>query len=236
MNAWARMSFTLGQFQNQVIALYTENNREGVIMFLNRTEIFRNAPNDNARAMGWNHPYLVPLPKSLLRNENNEIIVRVSSRKDLNMSIGQVRIGPQAELVKVYNLRHWLRISGPMAANFTMLFLTGAVLLLYLLRPTEPTLVWIALTGFFWFIRNFHFFAYEAPIESKLFMEISYYAIFFAIAASLSFCVDFLKLPNRKFIVWMLFGLCFLLSLARLIVVSGNGPDGLINLRVWSSS
>ena len=230
INAWARMSFTPSQFQNQSIALYTENNREGVVIFLNRTEIFRNAPNDNARVMGWNHPYLVSLPKSLLRNDNNEIIVRVSSRKGFNMSIGQVRIGQQAELGKVYQLQHALRISGPMAANFTMLYLTGAVLLLYLLRPTEPTLVWIALTGVFWFIRNFHFFAYEAPFESKLFMEVSYYAVFFAIAASLSFCVDFLKLPNRKLIIWTLFGLCFLLSLARFLVVAGNGPDGLINL------
>jgi signal transduction histidine kinase len=230
INAWARMSFTTAQFQNQPVALYTENNREGVVIFLNRTEVFRNAPNDNARVMGWNHPYLVPLPKSLLRSDNNEIIVRVSSRQGLNLSIGQVRIGPQAELVKVYNFQHALRISGPMAANFTMLFLTVAVLFLYILRPTEPTLVWIALTGVFWFIRNFHFFAYEAPFDPKLFMEVSYYAVFFAIAASLSFCVDFLKLPNRKLIVWMLFGFCIFLSLLRFVVVSGNGPDGLINL------
>lgn len=230
VNAWARMTFNGSQFGNRALAIYTENNRERLVIFLNGKEIFRNSPDDNARVLGWNHPYLAPLPSALVNNARNEIIVRVSSRTDLNMSIGQVEIGPHDILAKRYHVQNMLRISGPSAANFTMLFLTAAVLLLWLVRRSEETLLWIAVTGIFWFIRNYHFFTYQAPIDPKLFGEITYYSIYFAIAASLSFCVDFLKLPNRKIIIRTMFGLCFLFSAWRFIEVQFQGQDYLINL------
>jgi signal transduction histidine kinase len=227
---WARLSFDQAQFGAQPLALFTENNREGVVIFLNGIEILRNSPDDDARVMGWNTPYLVPLSAGLLRPGQNEIVVRASSKYNLNLSIGQVTIGAQSDLTQHYNKQYFLRISGPLAANVTMLFLTLAVLLLWLIRREEHTLLWIALTGIFWFVRDYHFFVYEAPFDSRLFMEVSYYAIFFAMAASLSFCVDFLKLPQRKIIIASMFGLCMLLSIARFISVQVHGQDGLINL------
>jgi signal transduction histidine kinase len=228
--AWARLTFDPATFDKAPLALFTENNREGVIIFLNGIEILRNSSDDETRVMGWNTPYLVPLSPALLKVGQNEIVVRASSRYNLNLSIGQVQIGPQKNLTDLYNKQYFVRISGPLAANITMVFLTCAVLLLWVVRRQEHTLLWIALTGFFWFIRDYHFFAYEAPFDSRLFLEVSYYAVFFAMAASLSFCVDFLKLPNRKYIVVFMFGLCILLSIARFITVQIHGQDGLINL------
>lgn len=228
--AWARFSFDQSKFGSEPLAIYTENNREGVIVYLNGIEILRNSPNDSARVIGWNTPYLAPLSKALLKSGSNEIIVRASSRSDLNLSIGQVKIGAHRALVQLYNRQFLLRISGPLAANVTMLFLTCAVFLLWLIRRQEHTLLWIALTGVFWFIRDYHFFAYEAPIDARLFLEVSYYSVFFAMAASLSFCVDFLKLPNRRAIILILFGLCILLSIGRFISVQSHGLDGFYNL------
>lgn len=230
INAWARMSFNGSQFGNRALAIYTENNRERLVLFLNGMEVFRNSPDDNAHVLGWNHPYLAPLPNVLVNDARNEIVVRVSSRADLNMSIGQVEIGPHDILAKRYHLQNMLRISGPLAANFTMLFLTAAVLILWLVRRSEETLLWIAMTGVFWFIRNYHFFTYQAPIDPKIFGEITYYSIYFAIAASLSFCVDFLKLPNRKLIIKLMFGLCFLFSIWRFIAVQFQVQDAFVNL------
>jgi signal transduction histidine kinase len=227
--AWARLSFDPAKFNRVPLALFTENNREGVVVFLNGTEVLRNSPGDRSRVMGWNTPYLVSLSPALLRSGKNEVVIRVSSKENLNLSIGQIKVGPQALLTPHYNSQYFLRISGPLAANITMLFLTCAVLLLWLIRRQEHTLLWIALTGVFWFIRDYHFFAFEAPFDSYLFMEVSYYSVFFAMAASLSFCVDFLKLPNRRFIILFMFGLCFILSLARFITVQIQGQDGLIN-------
>ena len=74
--AWARLSFDRAQFGEQPLALFTENNREGVVIFLNGTEILRNSEGDNARVMGWNTPYLAPLSAALLRPGRNEIVVR----------------------------------------------------------------------------------------------------------------------------------------------------------------
>jgi signal transduction histidine kinase len=228
--AWARFNFDPSTFDKVPLALFTENNREGVIIFLNGIEILRNSSDDKARVMGWNTPYLAPLSPALLKAGQNEIVVRASSRYNLNLSIGKVQIGSQKDLTDSYNKQYFARISGPLAANITMLFLTFAVLLLWLIRQQEHTLLWVALTGAFWFIRDYHFFAYEAPFDSRLFLEVSYYAVFFAMAASLSFCVDFLKLPNRKSIILFMFGLCILLSIARFITVQVHGQDSLINL------
>jgi signal transduction histidine kinase len=221
--AWARFNFDPSTFDKVPLALFTENNRDGI-------EILRNSSDDKARVMGWNTPYLAPLSPALLKAGQNEIVVRASSRYNLNLSIGKVQIGSQKDLTDSYNKQYFARISGPLAANITMLFLTFAVLLLWLIRQQEHTLLWVALTGAFWFIRDYHFFAYEAPFDSRLFLEVSYYAVFFAMAASLSFCVDFLKLPNRKYIILFMFGLCILLSIARFITVQVHGQDSVINL------
>ena len=229
VNAWARFKFDPVSVGNGRLALYTENNREGLVIFLNGTEILRNSEGDQSRVMGWNRPYLAPLPPSLLRAGTNEIVVRVSSKYNLNLSIGQVNIGLQQVLVQHYNKQYFLRIAGPFAANVTMLFLTFAVLILWFVRREEPTLLWIALMGVFWFIRNYHFFAYEAPFEARLFLEITYYSVFFACAATLSFCADFLKLPRRRVIIITMFGLCLLLSIGRFMSVHSHGYDGLYN-------
>jgi signal transduction histidine kinase len=227
---WARFYFDPSDFGANSLALYTENNREGLTIFLNGVEILRNGPEGNSRVMGWNRPYLAPLPASLLKAGKNEIVMRVRSKYNLNLSVGQAKIGTHADLVKHYNRQHTLRIAGPLAANVTMLFLTIGVLLLWLVRRQEHTLLWIALTGIFWFIRDYHFFAYEAPFEPRLFLEVSYYSIFFAVAASLSFCVDFLKLPNRRAIIISMFGLCIMLSIGQFISIQSRNFAGLVNL------
>ena len=170
INAWARLSFDEPQFDNRALALYTENNREGVTIFLNGNEIFRNGPDDNARIMGWNRPYLVSLPESLIKKKRNEIVVRVRSGENLGLSIGAIEIGPRYILERHYNFQNNVRIFGPLVANYIMLFLTVAVIMLWLARRSEPTLLWIALTGGLWFVRNFHFFAYQSPIDSLIFM------------------------------------------------------------------
>ena len=128
--AWARIEFDRADFGDIPIAVYTENNREGVMVFLNGIEIMRNNWGDNARALGWNRPYLIALSPSLMKATKNEIIVRASSRADLNLSLGQIKIGSQVKLTNHYNWQFMRRISGPMAANVTMLFLTLAVAML----------------------------------------------------------------------------------------------------------
>jgi signal transduction histidine kinase len=230
ISAWAKVRFDADQLGPMPLAIVTENNREQVTIYLNGVELFANAASTDIPVLGWNRTYLVTMPPQLLRAKGNEIMVRAASKQGFNLGLGTIQIGSFAALAQYVDKQTTKRIDGPRAANFAMLILAGVALLMWMARRSEEPILWLVLTAFFWFIRNYHFFAAYAPIDPTLFRDFSYYSIYFTISASLSFCVVFLNLPRKRLILGIMFGLAIGLSLGRIIIFKLFGNDALISL------
>lgn len=230
ISGWAKVSFDRSQLGTAPLAIMTENNRERVNVYLNGIELFRNAATDDMAVLGWNRTYLVNVPPEMLRAGLNEIVVRAGSQKGFNMGVGTIQIGSYAALARYTDNQSTKRIDGPRAANIAMLILAGVALLMWLARRSEETILWLVLSAIFWFIRNYHFFAAYTPFDPELFKNLSYYSIYFAVCASLSFCVVFLNLPGRRWIIGLMFGLAITLSLGRLTLFHLFGNDALVSL------
>lgn len=225
LSAWLRVRFDRADVGGPPVAIYTENNRERLTVFLNGVELFRNYTDNRSQTMGWNRPYILPLPQKLLRDTNNELVLKVVSNRQFSLGFGTVKIGSQNILGRLYSHQYFWRISGVAAANYAMLFLAGAVFLMWLARPKEYQLLWLCATGVAWFVRDFHFFAEEVPFYPFLFQQLSYYSLFFAVAFSLCFCAVFLNLKHRRQIIAVMLGIGIAISLFRMFVEQSNRTD-----------
>jgi signal transduction histidine kinase len=225
LSAWLRVRFDRADIGGPPVAIYTENNRERLTVFLNGVELFRNYKDDRSQTMGWNRPYILPLPQKLMREANNELVLKVVSNRQFSLGVGTVKIGSQNILGRLYSHQYFWRISGVAAANYAMLFLAGAVFLMWLARPKEHQLLWLCASGIAWFVRDFHFFAEEVLFHPFIFQQLSYYSLFFAVAFSLCFCAVFLNLEHRRQIIAAMLGVGIAISVFRIFAEQSNRTD-----------
>lgn len=221
----ARVRFDGSSFEKDDISIFTENNREQISVSINGISIFRNYADDRYSMLGWNHPYLIPLSSSLLKPGANEIVIHAESGRNHSLGIGTIAVGSHNALGAHYESQYFFRIDAPKTLNWIMLLLSVFIFIMWLGRRQEMELLWLSLTGVFWFVRNYHFFAETVPIEPLLFQQISYYSIYFAVAVTLAFCAEFLKLRHRRLLIITMLGIGVLLSLSRLVLTATNRTD-----------
>lgn len=225
LSAWLRVRFDRSDIGTAPAVIYTENNRERLTVFLNGVELFRNYRSSTSPTLGWNRPYIVPVPQSLLRDGNNELVLNVESNRQFSLGFGTIKVGSQDTLGELYSSQYFWRISGVAAANYAMLFLTIAVFLMWLGRPKEHQLLWLCATGIAWFVRDLHFFVAEAPIDAFVFQQFTYYSLFFAVALTLCFCAVFLNIRHRNTIIVTMLSTGVVISLFRIFVEQSNRTD-----------
>jgi signal transduction histidine kinase len=212
---WARMRFDRAALDQEPLAIYTENNREQIMVFLNGVELFRNFSGKNSNVQSWYRPYLIPVPLNRLRPGINEIVVRADSTYTLG--IGRVSIGPNAQMQRAYAYQYFWRITGVVLANGMMLLFGALALLMWLANRREYELLFLATSSALWFVRNLHFHVEMLPMHPFWFNEITIVSLFFATVASAGFCLFFLRVPYRGTIIFALLGFGILLDLTHLI-------------------
>jgi signal transduction histidine kinase len=196
---WARVRFDRKALDREPLAIFTQDNREQIMIFFNGEELFRNFSSPDEHVQGWYRPYLAPIPLKHLRLGTNEIMMRVDS--NTHLGVGQIVAGPQADLQQYYARQNLWRVEGVKAANYAMLALSLAAFLFWLGRRRENELLFLALSGPLWFLRDYHYFVPSHRFDPILFYDIALYALYFASASTLAFCALFLKVPRAKEII-----------------------------------
>ncbi|MEP0318461.1 MAG: ATP-binding protein [Parasphingorhabdus sp.] len=225
LSAWIRTSFDRSDFDEQALSIFTQDNRERLSVFVNGVNIFRNYTSEQDLMLGWNQPYLIPVPEALLNPDQNEIAMRVESGNEHALGFGTISVGVQNAVGSIYNRQYFLRIEAPKTLNWVMLLLSALIFVMWLGRRQERELLWLSLTGILWFMRNYHFFAQTVPFEPTVFQQLTYYSIYFAVACSLAFCAEFLKLRHRKHIIFAMFAIGLLLSISRYLLTLTDRTD-----------
>ncbi len=220
---WGRVRFDRSAIDGEPLAIYTENNREQIIVFLNGVELFRNFADAKSNVQSWYRPYIIPLPLNRLQPGINEITVRADSTYTLG--VGQLTIGPNAQLMRLHSYQYFWRITGVIVANDMMLILGGLALLMWFVSRREYELLFLALSSALWFARNAHFYVETLPMDPFWFNEITIVSLFLATVASAAFCLLFLRVPYRQPIIIGLFGPGIVLDAAHMIF---NLPDFMV--------
>ncbi|MFM2410948.1 MAG: hypothetical protein RL481_1776, partial [Pseudomonadota bacterium] len=154
---WARMRFDRKALPSGPIAIYTIDSRERLIIYLNGIDIARNFASENDLALGANKPLLVSVSQQLLRDGVNELVVRSQRTKQSDVGFGKIAIGSALVVESLYQRQHMWRGLLQAGASYTMLVLGFMVLLLWSWRREEPELLFLGVSGIFWFLRNYQF-------------------------------------------------------------------------------
>lgn len=181
------------------LALYTVGMRNNFTVYLNGREVFRNFADNSDENNSWYHPWLIPLPDTLLEAGANEILIHTFSRK--TVGIGRLLIGPNMTVKSYYNSKFFWHITAPMTANFAMLLIGLLVLLFWLGRRHEVELLWLTISTGLWFLRNHEYFSLAVPFNMELYTSLTVYATYFGAASSAAFYFCFIKLPHRHRII-----------------------------------
>lgn len=99
-----------------------------------------------------NHPVFVRLPSALLRQGENELLIRVSGLAYHGPGLPQIAIGAPQDIRAVYDREHDIRIDAQMYGQAAVLTLGGFFLVTWLLRRRETVYGWAAATALLWWL------------------------------------------------------------------------------------
>ena len=215
-----RFRFDRGAIGSSPFALHTISTRNNITVLVNGTEVFRNFAQSSDQMNTWYRPILIPIPDDVLRPGQNEIIFKVYSEESLG--IGRVRLGSQIALEAYHQPKFFWQITAPETANFAMLFIGMLVFLFWLGRRQEIELLWLSASTVLWFLRNYQYYAGQAPFElsplgMSVFTGLHIHASYFATAATAAFYLCFTKTAHRKAIISAMFGLGIILSTVHIV-------------------
>lgn len=222
--AWFRVRFSRAEAGAGPLAFATDHTAERVVVFLNGIDVYRSFSSGDRFQFGWNRPRMVTLPENLIRDRDNELVIRVDSPFASTLRLGAVWIGPHNSIAREYEWRHWARIEGPAVVNGVLAILTIGTLLIWLTRRREVVFGWLGLVGLVWMFRNLHYYIERPPFDVWNFWMATYLSLFALMVATYGFLANFVGLPNRgRFIGWLtaLGVVIAVLQFARIPAISG---------------
>jgi signal transduction histidine kinase len=220
---WGRLHFDRKSLGAEPLALLTDHNRDRFQIWLNGREIFRSfTAQDKNFARTWYHPYTVRIPPTALRDGINMIIIRAES--DHELSVGYVSIGPLSIVDDQRSYLQFWRIDGNFAANAMMLILSFIALFGWTMRREETGLLLIGVSGFAWFVRNYHFFVEQHGFDQVWYMHVTNLFSVLAPLISTAFCFSFLKIKHRHGISGGLAIASIILWIAHVVGLTTTSP------------
>ena len=204
-----RFYFDRAAVGDGLLGIHTIGTRGNFTVSVNGVEIFRNFADVADKKNSWYRPFLVPVPDSALKTDVNEVIVHSFSRK--SVGIGRLLIGPNSSLQSIYQSRYFWHITAPTAASLAMLVIGLLFLVFWIAQRHEIELLWLSIASILWFARNHQYFSGEIPINTGIYVAITFLSSYFATVAATAFYFYFIQLRHRKLIVsTMLFFGCLI--------------------------
>jgi signal transduction histidine kinase len=232
-DTWYRIDFGYPQGPQpaEPWALYLPYLYDGGEVWLNGTLAGRVPRKNETVHIRWARPHLVTLPSSLLRAGANEVAVRAALPRD-GAAVGFPRpaLGPQAELLPIYERRFFWVNTAPLITASVCLLVAGFVLFIWWRRRSEVLYGLFGLAAGLWGIRTLTFVIEALPVESWLLWRLTYLAAtggFIVAMAVLALRFAGMRQP------WVERGLLLYWLLGPVWVMAGGAPvEPLVN-RYW---
>lgn len=181
ISRWVRVSFQLPQVRSDEFAVYLSHIAPGAAIRINGILIGSTARFGEPNTSTWYYPLYVRVPGSLLREGENDLLIRIVSPTFDEFGLSTVWIGDARVLQHRYNSRLWVQAVGVEVTSI----LTGAVglltLTLWIRRRFDTVFGWFSLSCALWIMRNTQF--YVTDMRSTFdFWVITDAALFWLIA------------------------------------------------------
>jgi signal transduction histidine kinase len=204
---WYRMTWVQPKGSADLALFVGYLNMAGAVQ-INGAEVLRDDSLREPLSRMWNTPRYILLSAPLLRERQNELLIRVSGLAPYSPGLGPIKIGASRDMRELYEhdlavRRDWQIFTMAVIASLGFFFFV-----LWLIRHTEVAYGWYSAYQFAWLNGNWNLIAISAwPFTSTDAFEVTNTAMFLLFSAFytlfvLRFCDQ--RWPRREACMWLL--------------------------------
>jgi len=165
-NGWYRLRFDLPRRPLDLYAVYVPKLSMTAAFYINGTLIGSGGRFEEPMPRHWNRPQFFTVPPDLLKPGGNVIHVRLWAYPNSRGGLGQVSIGPEAQLRPRYERLHFVQTLLPQLSNIVVAALGLFAFALWARRRTEPTYVLFFVFSLLWALRSTHMLVRDIPVPT----------------------------------------------------------------------
>lgn len=229
--SWYRVEFDAGASEHDPWAAYLPYLYNGGTLWLNGTPIATVLSSQPDLRVRWERPYLVALPVGLLRQQGNELLLRLPPAGGASvLRMPRLEVAPLRVLMPVYDRRlFWVRTM-PQITVAVGILLPCFVLFIWWRRRSEVLYGLFGVAVLLWAVRTLTFVVEVIPQHEWRWWRVSYHAAtggFVVVLALFALRYARLNRPllDRALVAYALIGPLWLL-------IQGPGADTLVGY-VW---
>ena len=163
---WYRLRFELPAQPDRLYAVYVRKLSMNASFYVNGAHVGSGGRFEEPVARHWNRPQFFTISPDLLRQGSNLMHVRLRAYPNSRGGLGEVKIGPEAELRPEYERRYFIQTILPQLCNIVVAALGLFALALWAKRRTEVTYVYFFVFSLLWSLRSTHMFVRDIPISA----------------------------------------------------------------------
>jgi signal transduction histidine kinase len=160
------LRFELAHKPRELYAVYVRKLSMNASFYVNRANIGSGGRFEEPVARHWNRPQFFTISPELLKQGSNTLHVRLRAYPNSRGGLGQIEIGPEAELRPEYERLFFLQTVLPQLANIVVAALGLFTFALWARRRVESTYVLFFVFSVLWAFRSTHMFIRDIPIAT----------------------------------------------------------------------
>ncbi len=164
--AWYRVRFELPRAPDRLYAVYVRKLSMNAAFYANGALLGSGGQFEEPVARHWNRPQFFTIPPALLSEGENVLHVRLRVYPNSRGGLGEIEVGPEAELRPHYERRYFVQTVLPQLCNIVVAALGVFAFALWVKRRAEPTYVWFFVFSLLWVFRSTHMFVRDIPVDA----------------------------------------------------------------------
>jgi signal transduction histidine kinase len=164
--AWYRLRFKLPRAPDRLYAIYVRKLSMNAAFHANGASLGSGGQFEEPVARQWNRPQFFTVPPELLNEGENVLHVRLWVYPNSRGGLGEIELGPEAELRPAYERRYLVQSVLPQLCNIVVAALGVFTFALWVKRRAEPTYVWFFVFSLLWAFRSTHMFVRDIPVNT----------------------------------------------------------------------
>jgi signal transduction histidine kinase len=163
---WYRVRFDLPREREALHAIYVRKLSMNAAFYVNGSFVGSGGRFDEPVARNWNRPQFVTIPPDLLKQGRNTLHVRVWAYPNSRAGLGEIELGPEAELRPEFERRLFLQTILPQLCNIIVAAAGLSAFAFWVRRRTESYYICFFVFSVLWALRSTHLFVRDIPVSA----------------------------------------------------------------------
>jgi len=194
---WYRAEVSLGEFGEQVWAIYLPSVTHNAAVYINGVWVGQGGKFTAPVSRHHNEPLLFSFSSKLLHQGKNQIDIRVKAAYFEQGLLDQFYIAPESQLHDVYEWKKFVRIDLNRWITMTMYVLSVIVFAFWLARPQDKIYALFSIELFIWATHNLNLFVSEIPVSVRTWEAMTMSTLGWTVVAMIFFNHRFVGEKNK---------------------------------------